>query len=149
MSSNFHFDMVTSQWIKDQFTLQRCIRWLDGANPSNQRGYTSFVQIIEFDYIYDKELQRYTMRKRIPKIWSIIQVGLGSGLRSEVSLKVNFHSIVDNNIMADIVIESRGVDKLIAPRTIIESVTFKTSENAPKRLNVIVRSMRKDLFKSL
>jgi hypothetical protein len=154
MSNNFHFEMseddnVTSQWLKDQFTLQRCIRWLDGANPVTRGGYRSFVQLIEYEFIYEKELQRSTMRKQIPKIWSIIQLGVGGGLRSQVSLKVNFHSMLEGNVGADIIIENSGIGKLIAPRTIIESVTFKMGENAPKKLNAIVRLMRKDLFKYL
>jgi hypothetical protein len=137
-------DDALTQWVREQFTHQRCVRWLDGANPVARRGGSSFVQVIYHDYLYEEG--RWTQRAGRPRIWSVFRVGIGDGSRSQVSMKVNFHSMVDGDFRADIAIESPGAGVRVAPRRVTEEITFSPRENAPKKLNAAVRTLRRSLF---
>ena len=143
MSVQHDGDDALTQWVREQFTPQRCVRWLDGANPLPRRGQTSFVQVLYHDFLY--EVGRLTWRVGRPWIWSVICVGLGDGSRSQVSLKANF-SMVDGGFRADIAIESSGAGARVAPHRITEEITFSLKENAPKKLNAVVRAQRRILF---
>lgn len=47
MSVQHDGDDALTQWVREQFTPQRCVRWLGGANPVARRGEASLSALLQ------------------------------------------------------------------------------------------------------
>lgn len=130
-------------WMKRQFTLERTVRWMDGANPKPMGGNRSFVQVLTYDHVRDGE--RY-VTKSAPHLWWVCDLGVGGGARSCIYTKAYFFPLQGGGYRAEIEVCSVGVRYSIPGRILTSSVDFTPEENAPRKLNREIRRMRELLF---
>lgn len=134
-----------ADWMKVQFTPERLIRWMDGANPKRSYGNRSFIQALETDYVYDRK-GGHGHHEYAPHLWSVSQAGVGGGARSCVYMRVYFFARQGGGFRAEVEVWSPGVWHTIPRRRLSSVVEFSPEENAPRKLNREVRRLRALLF---
>jgi hypothetical protein len=110
------------EWLNKQFTKERMVRWLDGCN-SNRVGWCSFVQLITWND---------------PRLWSCVHVTTPKGMRQTYYLTVHF--VHSQKHFAAAVLSMR-----VKRKTVTSTIHFDERENAPKKLNKAIRSLRAEL----
>lgn len=113
-------------WAKTQFTRDRMIRYLDGANESSC-GATSFVQLITGVFTY-------------PYLFSVCHIRKPDGRRGVYYLKVSFYGSKKLDYSAELEMWTNGNSK--KHKFVIH---FSDKENAPKKLNKAIRALRNEM----
>lgn len=139
-------DETVTAWMRRQFTSDRVVRWMDAANPKHRYGDRSFVQVLEYDYVYNGKKGR-GHHVIAPHLWSVILVGVGGGARAAAYMTVYFFAQQGGGYLAKITIWSTGVRYTIPRRKLTGEVVLAARENAPKRLNREARRLRALLFR--
>jgi len=120
--------MTTKEWMEIQFTRERNIRWIDGANPKHIGGYQSSFQVLSH---------------RVPRaIWSYVNVRRPNGQRARYYLNGEAGE-TKGGFFIHLTMRWR------TPRSFghraERTVFFAPQENAPKKLNKAIRELRREL----
>lgn len=134
-----------TDWMLEQFSEERCNRWLDGSRRTKVRyGYRSFVQVL--DYAWERKKSGGYRRVPRPNIWSVVQCSAPHGLRWQYYLKVHFHAAQGSNVLAKLEMRSTGIYARVPARKVESEVEFDPHENAPRKLNREIRRLRELLL---
>lgn len=133
--------MNVAEWLRQQFSEDRCRRWLDGARGSSRFGRRSFTRAYEYDT--EIESGRFCRVLR-PHVWSVVNGGVSGGKRWTYRLLVTFHAAPDSptGVLAKLHMWTKGIYACIPRGDIHTELLFDSGENAPKKLNREIRRLR-------
>lgn len=132
--------MDVNQWMIEQFSQERCHRWVDGSRTKQTYGHRSFVQVLSCAADGYKHGRLITVDA--PHIWSVVRCSALGGLRWTYYLTVYFYAAASGGVLAKLKMWSNGIYARIPARCVESEVVFKVRENAPKKLNREIRRLR-------
>lgn len=114
-----------TEWLKAQFTAERMIRWLDGANPNP----------------WSRSWIGLWHHKSPPQLGSHTNVTTPQGKRDWYRLVVQFHNQNQDTVVATL--EMSHGWRHYSKRS--STLLIRRTENAPKKLNKAIRALRQEL----
>tara|TARA_B100000745_G_scaffold192726_1_gene126779 strand:+ start:37518 stop:37910 length:393 start_codon:yes stop_codon:yes gene_type:complete len=126
--------------MKNQFSLERRVQWLDGRKGSWRPGET-------FEHHLHLSTRQWTSKGHTykPHLYGTLQSSL-NGYRVHIWVWAHFFAVRHGGYKAEIVVETSGIRGVMPHRRLEGHVFFTSEENAPKKLNKVLREMRETLL---